>query len=289
MRPPSSFGGSACRQLEQPTGDEVAVIFAVESMKLSRRYVEKPWGRTQLPRGFTRAADQRIGEIWFQTDEDLPLLAKYLFTSETLSVQVHPNDEQARLRGAIRGKAECWFVVEAEPDASIGIGLKHPMSSDELRAAAIDGSIEQAIEWRPVAAGDFLYVPPGTIHAIGGGLSLIEFQQNADVTYRLYDYGRPRELHLDEAVSVANAAPYPRDLHRSVPADADCVLVDGPYFTLVHAHSDRLADRRRWVLPLSGSVTAGGASAEPGECLLVDASDRAEIDGRALIGAIAKA
>lgn len=257
-------------------------------MKLTRRYVEKPWGRTQLPPIFSDTAGQRIGEIWFMADEDLPLLAKYLFTSEKLSVQVHPDDRQARLRGADRGKAECWFVVDADPDATIGIGLKHEMSGDELRAAALDGSVEQAIEWRSVAAGDFLYVPPGTIHAIGGGLSLIEFQQNADVTYRLYDYGRPRELHFDQAVAVADAAPYPGHLHGSVEADADCVLVDGPYFTLVHVHSDHLADRLRWILPLNGSVIAGGATAEPGECLLVNADDRAEVDGRALIGALAR-
>lgn len=256
-------------------------------MKLGSRYVEKPWGRTQLPPAFSNASGRRIGEIWFVGDESLPLLAKYLFTSDKLSVQVHPDDAQARQRGIARGKAECWFVVDADPGATIGVGLKQPMATDVLRSAAIDGSVEDAIDWKPVSAGDFLYVPPGTIHAIGGGLSLVEFQQNSDVTYRLYDYGRPRELHLDDAIAVANAAPYPSELRRNVAADDDCLLVDGPHFTLVHSHADRLVDRQRWILPLSGSATAAGETARPGECLLVNAGAEADLNGRALIGATA--
>jgi mannose-6-phosphate isomerase len=172
-------------------------------MKLDRRYVEKPWGRTQLPAIFDAPTGKRIGEIWFTADGEQPLLVKYLFTSERLSIQVHPDDEQARARGLTQGKSECWYILDAEPGATLGLGLKSAISAADLRSAALDGSIEQQMNWRPVRAGDFFMVPPGTIHAIGGGISLLEFQQNSDVTYRLYDYGRPRELHLEDPVSVA--------------------------------------------------------------------------------------
>ncbi len=158
--------------------------------------------------------EKRIGEIWFVSDEPLPLLAKYIFTSERLSVQVHPDDDQARSRGFPRGKAECWFILDCDPGATIGLGLTRQLTRDELRAAALDGSIEDAIDWRPVKPGDFLYVPPGTIHAIGAGISLLELQQNSDVTFRLYDYGRPRELHLEDALAVANAEGHTPRLYR---------------------------------------------------------------------------
>src|SRR6476619_6499340 len=125
-------------------------------MKLSRRYVEKPWGRTDLP-GFVRAADgRRIGEVWFTAQQDLPLLAKYIFTSERLSVQVHPDDQQARARGLMQGKSECWLILDAEPGAVVGFGLKREASRQALRAAAVDGSIEDLLDWRPVRRGDLV-------------------------------------------------------------------------------------------------------------------------------------
>lgn len=255
-------------------------------MKLERHFVDKPWGRTNLPPMFGRPAGERVGEIWFVGAPDAPLLAKYLFTSERLSVQVHPDDRQAQRRGLTRGKSECWYVLDAEPGARIGIGLRSELTKDELRSAAVDGSIVEQIDWRPVRAGDFLYVPAGTIHAIGAGISLIEFQQSADVTYRLYDYGRPRELHLDDAVSVSTRGPYPDALAKSVDEAEDLVLVDGPKFVLLHCHADGLQDRRRWILPLRGSVHSKGESAGPGECLLAEAGERVETDqARLLIGA----
>lgn len=255
-------------------------------MKLDVQYIEKPWGRTQLPPIFAAASGRRIGELWFGASESLPLLAKYLFTAEKLSVQVHPDDEQARRRGLARGKAECWYVLDAEPGATIGIGLRRPLTREELRQAALDGSIIEAMDWRPAKAGDFLYVPAGTIHAIGGGLSLLEFQQNSNATYRLYDYGRPRELHLDEAVAVATAAPYPEELSRHIDDGEELVLVDGPHFTFVHARSDRLQDRRRWVLPVEGEIRCKGETAQAGECLLLEPGDELEAENaRMFIGA----
>ena len=174
-------------------------------VKLQSHVVEKPWGRTDLPPTFENTSTEPVGEVWFDAPagQDLPLLVKYIFTSEKLSVQVHPNDEQAHARGLARGKNECWYILDAQEGSSLGLGLHSAVSADELRNAAVDGSIEHLMDWKPVAAGDFFYVPAGTIHAIGAGITLLEVQQNSDVTYRLYDYGRPRELHLDDGIAVA--------------------------------------------------------------------------------------
>jgi mannose-6-phosphate isomerase len=257
-------------------------------VKLDRHYVEKPWGRTELPPMFDAPRGKRIGEVWFIGRTDLPLLAKYIFTSEHLSIQVHPDDEQARARGLPQGKSECWFILDAEPGATLGLGLSHTLTKDQLRGAALDGSIEQLMNWRQVAAGDFIFVPSGTIHAIGGGISLLEFQQNSDVTYRLYDYGRPRELHLDDGVEVATTAPFSDGLVQHLLPTERRVLVDGPHFTLLHTGEDVLQDRLRWVMPLGGTVRSNETVAGPGDCLLLEAGDALERRGAwMLIGATA--
>jgi mannose-6-phosphate isomerase len=255
-------------------------------MKLERRYVEKPWGRTELPPMFDPPKGERIGEVWFTNGADLPLLAKYIFTSERLSIQVHPDDAQARKRGLAQGKSECWYILEADPGATLGLGLKRDVASEELRAAALDGSIEPLVDWRPVAGGDFVFVPSGTVHAIGAGISLLEFQQNSDVTYRLYDYGRPRELHLDDGIAVSKAEPFDNHLVQHLSGTENRTLVDGPHFTLVLTREDALQDRQRWVMPLDGEVLANGMNAGPGECLLIQPEAALESSGaRMLIGA----
>jgi mannose-6-phosphate isomerase len=255
-------------------------------MKIPKHYVEKPWGRTDLPAIFDAPANKRIGEILFTAGADLPLLAKYIFTSQPLSVQVHPSDEQARARGLPSGKSECWYIVEADGDAKIGIGLTGDRSRGELRRAALDGSIESLLEWHEVRAGDFYFVPSGTIHAIGPGLKLIEIQQNADVTYRLFDYGRGRGLHVDDAVAVASVQPYPREFAQHVAPGEDRILVDGPHFRVVHAHGDAMEDRWRWVMPLEGAVRSAADEAAPGECLLLAPAEQLICDrARILIGA----
>jgi mannose-6-phosphate isomerase len=259
-------------------------------MKLRRQYVEKPWGRIELPKMFDAPPDRRIGEVWFVDDEDEPLLAKYLFTSERLSIQVHPDDDEARARGLKSGKCECWYILQAEPNATLGLGLTREASAEELRSAALDGSIEQLMDWRPVEAGDFFLVPPGTIHAVGGGISLLEFQQNSDVTYRLYDYGRPRELHLDDGIAVARGEPFPNSLAQRVIENRLSTLVDGPQFVLAHSDRDIFEDRKRWVLPLHGEVWCNGERAGAGDCLLLQPGETLEAaeGARMLIGATAR-
>lgn len=257
--------------------------------KLATTLAERPWGVDSLPSPFVSPPDQRIGEVWFTPPPELDaLLVKYIFTSQALSVQVHPSDAQAP--AGSRGKEECWFVIGAEPGARLGIGFRQTLSAAAMRAAALDGSIEHLLDWHPVEPGDFFYIPAGTVHAIGAGISLIEIQQNSDITYRLYDYGRPRELHLDAGMQVAKGEPYPAALHCRVRGHGDVRLVDGPHFRL-----DRIDGRPNavtaarysgalLVLPLDAPIVVDGLEIGPGECAL--ASSIAAIDfgaGRSLI------
>lgn len=243
--------------------------------QLPTRMVAKVWGRDHLPSPFAAPAGERIGEIWFEPPPELPqVLVKYLFTSEKLSVQVHPGDAQA-LPGEA-GKEECWLVLDAEADARLAIGFERTVTAAEIAAAARDGTIEQLLAWHPAQAGDLFYLPAGTVHAIGPGLALVEVQQNSDTTFRLYDYGRPRELHLERGLAVAQGGPYGTE-HRRTIADGP-VLVDGPLFRLDRIEgAPDAATRSAWAsallaLPLAGEVVAadGSARAGAGECLVAD-------------------
>ena len=197
------------------------------------REVEKPWGMDVLPAPFIAPAGTRIGEIWFERPEQLPsLLVKYIFTSEKLSVQVHPDDAQALAAGeADTGKEECWLVIAAEPGAALGIGFRQAIDRDAMRAAALDGTIEDMLVWHQVQPGDFFYIPANTVHAIGAGVSLIEIQQNSDITYRLYDYGRPRPLHLDAGIAVSNGTPARRSLAQAYPRSRHDRIGEWPLFS----------------------------------------------------------
>lgn len=252
------------------------------------RMVERPWGRTSLPAPFVAPAGQRIGEIWFEPPAALDaLLVKYIFTSEALSVQVHPSDDQAP--EGHRGKEECWLILNAEPGARLGIGFSDKIGADALRAAARDGSIEHLLTWHPVTTGDFFYIPAGTVHAIGAGIGLIEVQQNSDITYRLYDYGRPRELHLDAGMDVARGEPYPTRLHRHLPETGSATLVDGPHFRLDRLDGPPDAQTRAryagpvLVIPLDGTAKVAGGPVTGGECALAASLDEVTVSGRCLI------
>jgi mannose-6-phosphate isomerase len=242
--------------------------------KLPIRTVAKPWGREALPPPFLAPPGEKIGEIWFEPPAELPsLLVKYIFTSEKLSVQVHPDDEQAQASGnGANGKEECWLVIDAEPGATLAVGFRETLSREQIRAAALDGSIEDLLVWHPVRAGDFFYIPAGTVHAIGAGVSLIEVQQNADITYRLYDYGRPRELHLDEGVAVARGEPHDAALRHHIPGRGTVELANGRYFQLHRLDGEPDAalraayTGRMLVIPRMGTVKLGDEKLVPGEC-----------------------
>jgi mannose-6-phosphate isomerase len=246
---------------------------------LATHRVEKPWGRHTLWPGFADPAPdgEPIGEVWFQTpgDAEPDLLIKYLFTSEKLSIQVHPDDEQARARGLPRGKDECWLILAAEPDSTIAVGTHEVVDDETLRAAALDGSIERLVDWKPVKAGDFFYSPSGTIHAIGAGITVIEVQQNSDTTYRLYDYGRPRELHLDDGVAVSDARPFVPQPAPGRVADDRTILVEGPKFVLErwtpgHRRFALPEGTTGWLIPVTGGGAADGTGFEAGECLTLE-------------------
>ena len=156
--------------------------------KLLRKIVERPWG----------------GEIWFTAEEQLPLLVKFIYTHEALSFQVHPDDEYAREVHQSLGKSEMWYIVGAKPDARIGLGFRETITLERLKEASASGEIERLVNWVTPHPGDTFFTPAGTVHAIGGGIELWEIQENSDITYRLFDYGRGRELHLEHAMNVTN-------------------------------------------------------------------------------------
>lgn len=253
----------------------------MSARQLETRMVAKVWGRYHLPAPFAAPSVERIGEIWFEPPPEIPqVLVKYLFTSEKLSVQVHPSDANA-LPGEA-GKEECWLVLDAEPDARLAIGFEREVTPEEIAAAARDGSIEQLLTWHPASAGDLFYLPAGTVHAIGPGLALVEVQQNSDTTFRLYNYGHPRALHLERAIAAADGRPYAAEHRRNISNGP--ALVNGPHFRL-----DRIVGRpdaatfaaylgAMLVLPLEGEVTthSGTVRAQAGDCLY--ASTIAELD-----------
>jgi len=257
--------------------------------QLRTRMVEKIWGRADLPAPFAaRASGEQagalIGEIWFEPPREFDrLLVKYLFTNEKLSVQVHPSDAQAQ--DGEHGKEECWLVLDAVPGAQLGIGFKQDIAPPAIAAAALDGSIEDLLDWHTVKAGDFFYLPAGTVHAIGPGLSLIEIQQNSDTTFRLFDYGRPRDLHLERGVAVANGGPHDPALRRSLGVNGNAQLAEGPHFRadrIAGKPADDVAARYSGpalIMPLEGVVNIGAIRIEAGECGLaqtLSAADFAE-------------
>lgn len=245
--------------------------------QLEGHAVAKVWGRRDLPAiyGDTDTSAEPVGEIWFADDAAPDLLVKCLFTSEKLSIQVHPDDAQAQASGQRCGKEEAWYVLSAEPDAVIGAGFTAAMTSDELRAAACDGSIETLLTWHPVKPGDFFHVPAGTVHAIGAGLALVEIQQNVDLTYRLYDYGRPRELHLDAGIAAATPAPYlraairPRGPSREVLAASDKFIIERLTGSMDH-HVAASTEHPVWIMPIEGGCTEGNAQLTAGTVWLAD-------------------
>jgi mannose-6-phosphate isomerase len=141
-----------------------------------------------------------MGEAWFLSDRELPLLVKWIFTDERLSEQVHPEDGE----DGPRGKTEMWHILEAAPAATIAMGFREPLTRDQLWEATRTGAVEQLLHWAPVKAGETYFIPAHTVHAIGAGIVLCEIQQNSDVTYRLWDYGRPREIHVEKAVPICD-------------------------------------------------------------------------------------
>ncbi|MES2391879.1 MAG: type I phosphomannose isomerase catalytic subunit [Acidobacteriota bacterium] len=174
----------------------------------------------------TSAAPQAFGA---NSAGGFPLLVKVLFPREKLSVQVHPDDAGAQTLGMPNGKTECWYILSADPGATVAVGMREPLTAEQMREAIANGSIEEAMRHIPVEAGDMIFVDAGTVHALGPGVIVLETQQYSDATYRLYDYGRPRELHLDAGLKAARAVTQAGRV-AAVAMDGFTRLIASPYF-----------------------------------------------------------
>jgi len=199
-------------------------------------FEERPWGVRDLRPIYTKVVNGPIGESWLTWednrvangplagrslgdlskqhgrdlvgtaacyDDRFPLLVKFLFPGDKLSVQVHPDDEQARRSGQPCGKTECWYILRAEPGAQVALGLKPGVTLQQFRQAIEQTRAEELLNWVDVFAGDMIYVAAGTVHTISGGMVLVETQQTSDITYRMYDYGRGRELRIEEGLAAS--------------------------------------------------------------------------------------
>jgi len=248
----------------------------------SAQVARKPWGVVDLhPWSSIAVSGDRVGELRFQRAHDyapIPaLLLKLLFTNEPLSIQVHPDDEYARAIGLPNGKTEAWYILAAIPGAQVALGLKRRLTPPQLRAAIGDGSIAELVHWRPVATGDVIFVPAGTIHAIGAGIVLAEIQQHSDATFRLFDYGRPRALHADEAVAVADAKPAPAQSGPRRLTAARTALIASPHFVLervvlpANSHWALDAKRETWIMAIEGGARIGAISASVGDVVFAEA------------------
>jgi mannose-6-phosphate isomerase len=229
------------------------------------RFLPKVWGYADLRPwfDFTASPAEPIGEVWLTGDQcrvasgphqgttlaelfakascallgpasplpQSPLLIKVIFAREKLSVQVHPDDRMAQKYGEPRGKTECWYALAAQPRAEVAVGLKPGVTLDDVRAGMQQGTLEQSLNALPVAPGDMIFVDAGTVHAIWPGSIVFETQQNCDITYRMYDYGRPRELHIEKSLEAtklktrAGTVP-PRQLKDRT------ILIDVEYFCI---------------------------------------------------------
>src|ERR1700674_2010655 len=236
------------------------------------RFDPRPWGAHDLsPIYPNRPFEEKIGEAWLTGDEckvangpftgqtlaqlsakyqrelvgdaardarRFPLLLKFLFPHEKLSVQVHPDDEQARRVNQPWGKTECWYVAHAKPGSQIALGLKPGVTVAQLEQAIHEKHAEDLLNWLNVYTGDMIYVSGGTVHTLGAGSVIIETQQQSDTTYRLYDYGRPRDLHLKDGMAAVKekvnsgkvVRPAPEQIGGSKNRHAP--LVGAPYFVV---------------------------------------------------------
>src|SRR6202167_1707647 len=230
----------------------------------------RPWGTTDLsPIYPSHRFEEKIGESWLTGDNSkvangplrgkslaelsaqfgrtlvgeaandptrFPLLTKFLFPHEKLSVQVHPDDEAAHRAGLPCGKTECWYVAHAKPGAQIALGLKPGVSRAQFEQAIHQQRAEELLNWINVFPGEMIYVAGGTVHTLGPGSIIVETQQQSDTTYRLYDYGRPRELHLKEGLAAVRVNAASRKVLRAAPSqkpgskNRQAVLVAAPYF-----------------------------------------------------------
>lgn len=291
------------------------------------RFDPRPWGTLDLsPIYPNRPFEEKIGEAWLTGDECViangplsgqtlakvsaeyqrqlvgdaardpgrfPLLLKFLFPHEHLSVQVHPDDTQAVRVGQPWGKTECWYVAHAKPGAKIALGLKPGVTVAQLEEAIHAKRAEESLNWLNVYTGDMIYVAGGTVHTLGPGSVIVETQQQSDTTYRLYDYGRPRELHLKEGMAAVKtkvgSGKVVRPAPTQIPASSNrkASLVAAPYFVVdmfemkdpqqLDTHDESGKNSAQILVALEGCGIVEAAEAEPvtfakGDAIVIPAS-----------------
>ena len=241
-----------------------------QPIRLTPSLREKVWGKTRLEPWFADSAAP-IGEAWFLADHELPLLVKLIFTSGRLSVQVHPDDGE----DGPRGKTEMWHILEAAAGATIAIGFREPITRERLGEATRTGEIEHLLNWIEVKPGETYFTPAHTVHAIGAGIVLCEIQQNSDVTYRLWDYGRPRPIHVEKAMPIADLSVHPGAARPVRISDHRDELVRARHFVteLVRleagaAEKPEAHTCQLWI-PIEGSGTIGSQAYRRGEVWLL--------------------
>jgi len=260
----------------------------------------RPWGYCDLRPWYDRVSEgEPIGEMWLTGDDcliatgphagkrlaalfaeahvallgdgapspDSPLLIKTIFAREKLSVQVHPDDKMAQKYGDPRGKTECWYVLAAEPGAAVALGVKPGTTLAQIEEEIHAGTLEASLNAVPVAAGDLIFVDAGTIHAIWPGAILLETQQNCDLTYRMFDYGRGRELHIAKSLEATKLTTRAGKIAPRQLADRT-VLIDVEYFRVER-------------VPVEGSRTSASlrGAAKPGLAYLFAAAGSGRLTG----------
>ncbi len=255
-----------------------------------------PWGGERLGRDLAKG-EGKIGESWEAWRDnrlvdgrrqgdvaDLPVLVKLLDTAAMLSVQVHPGDADARLlAGAPHGKAEAWVVIDAAPGAKIAYGVNRELTPAELASHARSGEIEADLAWIAPRPGDLISVPPGTIHAIGPGLLLYEVQQPIDLTWRLYDWGRGRPLHLEQAAAVASTRPHAGWASRE---HGEGEIFAGPHFGIARLCRPVTRRSRRWaaLTVVRGQAEVDGVELKLGSTAVISPGETfIRVEGESLL------
>ncbi len=269
--------------------------------RIEPRFVARVWGFTDLRPWYDKvASDEPLGEVWLTGDECLvatgpcagktlgsvfaefpqallganapdassPLLIKVIFAKEKLSVQVHPDDRMAQKYGQPRGKTECWYALAADKGAQVAAGLKPGVTLEQIKGEIHAGTLESSLHVLEIAAGDMVFVDAGTVHAIWPGSILLETQQNCDLTYRMFDYGRARELHIEKSIEATRLATRAGKIVPRVKKDRT-ILIDVEYFRVER-------------IPVEGSRSSTSlvdAGERPGLAYLFAAEGSATIEG----------
>lgn len=264
-----------------------SVFAEIAPFRIEPRFVPRVWGSVDLRPWYPCGPlSEPVGEVWLTGDDcqvatgphsgkrlaDLfqeaqeamlgsasaeqtsPLLIKVIFAREKLSVQVHPDDQLAQKYGHPRGKTECWYALAADPGAQVAVGLRPGVTFDQVKAAVRDGTMERLLSVLPISAGEMISVEAGTVHAIWPGSILLETQQNCDLTYRLYDYGRPRELQIEKSLEATRLATRAGKVKAQNTQDRT-ILLDGEYFCIERIPVN--VSRSSHTLPGKSELTRG--------------------------------